>query len=67
MGSDRQSRIWAYRDQAMGASQDRNRFIPMIYVVAGIIWPSCYRWWVVGKEEKSRLDSWSPSSLSALE
>ena len=26
----------AYRDQAMGASQDRNRFIPMIYVVAGI-------------------------------
>ena len=26
----------AYRDQAIGASQDRNRFIPMIYVVAGI-------------------------------
>ena len=33
-GVDRES--GAYRDQAMGASQDRNRFIPMIYVVAGI-------------------------------
>ncbi len=26
----------AYRDQAMGASKDRNRFIPMIYAVAGV-------------------------------
>ena len=26
----------AYRDQAIGASQDRNRFVPMIYVIAGI-------------------------------
>ncbi len=26
----------AYRDQAMGASLDRNRFIPMIYAVAGV-------------------------------
>lgn len=26
----------SYRDQAMGASKDRNRFVPMIYVVAGI-------------------------------
>jgi len=25
-----------YRDQAMGASRDRNRFLPMIYVIAGI-------------------------------
>ena len=25
-----------YRDQAMGASSDRNRFLPMIYVIAGI-------------------------------
>ncbi|MDP6234567.1 MAG: ABC transporter ATP-binding protein [Candidatus Poseidoniaceae archaeon] len=26
----------SYRDQAMGASKDRNRFVPMIYVIAGI-------------------------------
>jgi len=26
----------SYRDQAMGASKDRNRFIPMIYAVAGV-------------------------------
>ena len=26
----------AYRDQAIGASQDRNRFVPMIYAIAGI-------------------------------
>ena len=26
----------SYRDQAMGASADRNRFIPMIYAVAGV-------------------------------
>ena len=26
----------SYRDQAMAASKDRNRFVPMIYVVAGI-------------------------------
>ena len=26
----------AYRDQAIGASQDRNRFVPMIYVIAGV-------------------------------
>jgi ATP-binding cassette subfamily B protein len=26
----------SYRDQAMSASKDRNRFVPMIYVVAGI-------------------------------
>ena len=26
----------SYRDQAMGASRDRNRFLPMIYVIAGI-------------------------------
>jgi ATP-binding cassette subfamily B protein len=25
-----------YRDQAMGASKDRNRFIPMIYAIAGV-------------------------------
>ena len=25
-----------YRDQAMGASQDRNKFIPLIYVVTGL-------------------------------
>jgi len=27
-----------YRDQAIGASQDRNRFIPGIYVVAGLVY-----------------------------
>tara|TARA_B100000575_G_scaffold233205_1_gene194571 strand:- start:855 stop:2708 length:1854 start_codon:yes stop_codon:yes gene_type:complete len=26
----------SYRDQAMGASKDRNRFIPMIYAAAGV-------------------------------
>ncbi len=26
----------AYRNQAIGASQDRNRFVPMIYAIAGI-------------------------------
>ena len=26
----------AYREQAIGASQDRNRFVPMIYAIAGI-------------------------------
>lgn len=26
----------SYRDQAIGASQDRNRFLPMIYVIAGV-------------------------------
>ena len=26
----------SYRDQAMGASKDRNRFVPMIYSVAGV-------------------------------
>ena len=26
----------SYRDQAIGASKDRNRFVPMIYVIAGI-------------------------------
>ncbi|MCH1541384.1 MAG: ABC transporter ATP-binding protein/permease [Candidatus Poseidonia sp.] len=26
----------SYRDQAMGASKDRNRFVPMLYAVAGI-------------------------------
>ncbi|MGY8728192.1 MAG: ABC transporter ATP-binding protein [Candidatus Poseidoniales archaeon] len=26
----------SYRDQAMSASKDRNRFVPMIYVVAGV-------------------------------
>ena len=26
----------SYRDQAMGASKDRNRFIPMIYATAGV-------------------------------
>ena len=25
-----------YRDQAMGASKDRNRFVPMIYAIAGV-------------------------------
>ena len=25
-----------YRDQAIGASQDRNRFVPMIYAIAGV-------------------------------
>jgi len=27
-----------YRDQAIGASQDRNRFIPGLYVVAGLVY-----------------------------
>jgi ATP-binding cassette subfamily B protein len=26
----------SYRDQAMGASKDRNRFVPMIYAIAGV-------------------------------
>ena len=26
----------SYRDQAIGASQDRNRFVPMIYAIAGV-------------------------------
>lgn len=35
--ADRVSReSGTYRDQAMGASKDRNRFVPMIYAVAGI-------------------------------
>jgi len=35
--ADRVSReSGSYRDQAMAASKDRNRFVPMIYVVAGI-------------------------------
>lgn len=35
--SDRVDRESAsYREQAIGASQDRNRFVPMIYAIAGI-------------------------------
>ena len=35
--SDRVSReSGTYRDQAIGASQDRNKFVPMIYAIAGI-------------------------------